>query len=573
VDLQLKVLYKQRRDKDIEEELQRLPRDMDETYRRILDQINHQDSKLQLLAKNILTWVFYARNPLSIKALVEAVAIDDTCITKQDLQQNAYSIDTIFEVCANLLTVESSIVRPIHYSVQEYFTNPRNYDGNTTLRYLSDKELAYTHLAKCCIWYMLLDTFATGPCKNETEFDDRVNDYHLASHSTYYFDHYVIQLDDVSLELKEIIDDLLHGRGPTFASILQLRRLRDNASFSNIDAAFTKFKDDVLPEDIIYATALFESLQLQSINDRWKTIQPPRHALHRAAGAGTLNAVARLLKGGQLASVQDDNGITPLYYACEAGHIAISQLLVEYRANVNARGGYYESALQAASAGGHLVVVKMLLKSGADVNARGGHYESALQAASAGGHLVVIELLLEAGADVNAQGGYYRNALQAASLGGYQAVVELLLEAGADVNARGGYYGNALQVASTGGYRAVVELLLEAGANVDANGGEYGNALHAASLGGYQAVVELLLEVGADVNTPSGYYGNALQAASTGGHQAVVELLLEAGADVNAQGGHYGNALQAASAGGHHAVVELLLQNGAVASNEDVRHT
>jgi ankyrin repeat protein len=60
-------------------------------------------------------------------------------------------------------------------------------------------------------------------------------------------------------------------------------------------------------------------------------------------------------------------------------------------------------------------VVKVLLDTGAEVNAQGGLYGSALQAASVQGHEKVVQMLLNAGADVNAEGGYYGDALRAAS--------------------------------------------------------------------------------------------------------------------------------------------------------------
>jgi ankyrin repeat protein len=75
--------------------------------------------------------------------------------------------------------------------------------------------------------------------------------------------------------------------------------------------------------------------------------------------------------------------------------------------------------------------VQLLLNHKADVNAQGGLYGTALQAASCGGHEAVVQLLLDYKADVNAQGGHYGTALQAASYGGHEAVVRLLLERGA----------------------------------------------------------------------------------------------------------------------------------------------
>ncbi|KAH8724798.1 fibronectin type 3 and ankyrin repeat domain protein 1, partial [Phaeosphaeriaceae sp. PMI808] len=137
---------------------------------------------------------------------------------------------------------------------------------------------------------------------------------------------------------------------------------------------------------------------------------------------------------------------------------------------------------------------KLLLDKGADVNAQGGYYGNALQAASSRGYEPVVKLLLDKGADVNSQSGFYGNALQASSEGGHEPVVKLLLDKGADVNAQGGYYGNALQASSEGGHEPVVKLLLDKGADVNAQGGFYGNALQASSEGGHEPVVKLLLD-------------------------------------------------------------------------------
>ncbi|CAG8262934.1 unnamed protein product [Penicillium salamii] len=73
----------------------------------------------------------------------------------------------------------------------------------------------------------------------------------------------------------------------------------------------------------------------------------------------------------------------------------------------------------------------LLLDKGADVNADGGKYGNALQAASAEGHRAIVTLLLDKGADVNADGGKYGNAIQAASAEGHQEIVTLLQTRGA----------------------------------------------------------------------------------------------------------------------------------------------
>ncbi|RYN70166.1 hypothetical protein AA0117_g10718 [Alternaria alternata] len=253
----------------------------------------------------------------------------------------------------------------------------------------------------------------------------------------------------------------------------------------------------------------------------------------------------------------------PLYYAALLGFSRVTRLLLNAGAEINAQGGRYGNALQAASEGGHEHVVKTLLNAGAKVNAQGGGYGNALQAASYRGHEQVVKTLLDAGAKVNAQGGGYGNALYAASEGGHEQVVKMLLNAGAKVNAQSRDYGNALHAASYRGHKQVVKMLLDAGAKVNAQGGGYGNALQAASYGGHKHVVKMLLYKGADVNAQGGRYGNALQAASAEGHEQVVKTLLDAGAKVNAQSRDYGNALHAASYRGHEQVVKMLLDAGA----------
>lgn len=155
-------------------------------------------------------------------------------------------------------------------------------------------------------------------------------------------------------------------------------------------------------------------------------------------------------------------------------------------------------------------VVALLLEKGAEVNAKGGYYGNALQAASARGHQEVVALLLEKGAEVNAQGGHYGNALQAALVRGHQEVVACLLAKGAEVSVNGEYDGNALRATWAEDYRDMIEFLQEKAAQGAALIEHYHNVLQKASVSGDREVVESLLKEGAQ----GGHYGNALQAAS-----------------------------------------------------------
>ncbi|PNP57408.1 hypothetical protein THARTR1_02405 [Trichoderma harzianum] len=244
-----------------------------------------------------------------------------------------------------------------------------------------------------------------------------------------------------------------------------------------------------------------------------------------------------------------------LYHCAYHGSTSMAKLLLQNGAavDVNLKAGYFGNALQVASFYGHMEMMQLLLDHGAEVNAQGGHYGTALNAACARSlspdAIPTVQLLLEHGADVNIGGGEFGSALQtvcARSISEAGTLALILLDHGADVNARGGKYGTALQAAC---FRSdgLVQLLLDRGADVNAEGGEYGTALQAACMCFRNSTIaQLLLDRGANVNVQGGQYGTALQVALLYRNLDLAQLLVDRGADVNANGGLYGSCLQIA---------------------------
>ena len=108
--------------------------------------------------------------------------------------------------------------------------------------------------------------------------------------------------------------------------------------------------------------------------------------------------------------------------------------------------------------------VEMLLSAGADVNARNGYGNTALNYASYYGHTKTIEMLLSKGADVNARDDSGNTALHRASDNGHIEIVRLLLETDKSNPGHVDKYGNtAIIVASGNNHLEIVRLLLETG--------------------------------------------------------------------------------------------------------------
>ncbi|KAA8902670.1 ankyrin repeat-containing domain protein [Sphaerosporella brunnea] len=532
VKYQLDYIYEQPSARDVRAALCTLPADMNKTYTRILEKIESQVSSIKTIAVRALMWVVGAARPLSTKELAWAVSYQPECQTLD--KKDIYPIQTVLDSCYNLLTADNDIIRPVHYSVQEFLTATTASHASAVVRtYLDAINHKHAELAQSCLQVLLVDQMYSQ----------------LSMYATCHFDHHLRQLTTVpERRLTELFDRFLHDEkllGKTF-------NYRPESSLI--------YHNELQPFYFCLAIGMHD--WYEKYHNRDPEMTQHSEALHFAVRGGSVATVQRLLEMGYAVNAQY-NGSSPLVYASQAGRVEIVRFLLANGAHVNAQGGEYGNALQAATSRGNEAVVQLLLEKGADVNTQGGHYGNALQAATSRGNEAVVQLLLEKGADVNTQGGYYGNALQAAAFNGGKAVVQLLLEKGADVNAQGGEYGNALQAAAVYCNKAVVQLLLEKGADANAQGGEYGNALQAAAFNGGEAMVRLLLEKGAGVNAQGGEYGNALQAAAFNGGEAVVRLLLEKGADVNTQGGYYGNALQAAAFNGGEAMVRLLLEKGA----------
>ncbi|KAI1774269.1 hypothetical protein F4818DRAFT_448840 [Hypoxylon cercidicola] len=418
----------------IRKTLRNLPKTLDDTYARILNNIPdlHKEH-----AKRLLQFLAFSERPLRLDEAVDAIAVDTANKPYFDLRNRIEVPEEIAACCSSLVVIIQrkngydtdydnyfdedkggaiTVIQLAHFSVKEYLTSNR-LEGDICDDFLEMN--ARATIAKTCLAYLL-------SINQDIPFQKIRREYPMSHYSARYWLDNAVVTQDRSKAVRDLS-----------AEIFQ----RENA---------------------------------------WKTSYHLHNPDHPWLGD----------EGKELPLA--------LYYASFGGLEHAVHLLLEGGADVNAQGGLHGNALSAASYGEHMEIIQILLEKGADVNAQGGRFGNALSAASFVGHMEIVHLLLEGGADVNAQGGRYRNALSAASYGEHMEIIQILLEKGADVNAQGGRYGNALSAASFVGHMEIVQILLEKGADVNAQGWRYGNALSAASYAEHMEIVQILLDKGAD---------------------------------------------------------------------------
>jgi ankyrin repeat protein len=270
-----------------------------------------------------------------------------------------------------------------------------------------------------------------------------------------------------------------------------------------------------------------------------------------------LAKVRSLLDGGaDVNVVERRGGATPLMNAAAVGSLDVMRLLIDRKANVNAKSYAGATALMWAVA--DLAKVRLLVDRGADVNVASSTGRTALELAAMGGDsAAVVRLLLQHGANPRAVDAGNVTTVLAATIGNDTESIRLLVEAGGDVNAAvagddvGDFTGaTPLMNAAEAGNVEAVRLLLSKGAKVNVVSGPPNakvkngtiaigtlTPLLLASTYGPDALVRLLLAAGADVNVKDarGMTPLMLSVSADHGDPAVTKSLLTAGAKVDHQ--------------------------------------
>lgn len=456
---------------------------------------------MKTLAFRSLMWVLYAKKPLRTEELQDALATDEAFYSRDNPDFN--SIGVILEACANILVEEEHIIRPTHFSAQEFLAkSPLKDLQSFGLEKIQAPIFVQESLALTCIFHLQIDVLRDGPCYTWLDLAFRLRDNPFVWYASNYFDHHAQSLHDVSPRALSHLEALIHLDSSVLAAVLQIRQIRHKYDTQSIERDFDNIIYTVDTNTIIYSTQLYG---MDVFKEKLSKRRIPKYALHNAVANGFLPAVIGLIDVGCSIDEKDAKGRTPLFIAAAEGHTRIAEVLLNAEAMVNKKAGDCGSALQAASSRGNTDIVELLVDNGAEVNTYSGKYHSELRAAASKGNNNIVRLLLDRGADVNMRDETSGDALQTAVLGeGGVETVKLLLDGGAKINAQCGHYETAIQAAAHAGDGAIFALLLHNAADVNTQGGRYGNALQAASHIGDEAIVKLLLDRGAEVNAQGG---------------------------------------------------------------------
>lgn len=219
-----------------------------------------------------------------------------------------------------------------------------------------------------------------------------------------------------------------------------------------------------------------------------------------------------------------------LHVACQHGHLAIIEMLLEYQADTNIRNVAGKTPLILAASHGHLQAIKALLDSGVDIKARDTDGRTALWNAISEGNSEVAKYLLRQhdGDDADDKGF---TLLHIAAERGQVDIMRLLLEKKTDVNKLNVNLWSALHSATFACSVEAVQLLLDHGAVVSEDS-DLWTCLHVAAEKGDPPLIDCLFKgcKDLDVNAKHNSAWTPLHIAVYNQRTEVVKSLLDHGA-------------------------------------------
>ncbi|KAH9969700.1 hypothetical protein BC827DRAFT_1380657 [Russula dissimulans] len=462
--------------------LDELPETLDETYERILRDINKANREH---ARRLLQCLTVAIRPLRVEELAEVLAVDfDAALLGGIAKLNrdwrwSNQHQAVLSTCSSLIAIvddgDSQVVQFSHFSVKEFLTSDRlACSSGDVSRYHIVLSPAHTILAQACLGVLL--------CLDEHVTKRNARDIPLAGYAAQFWVEHA-QFEDVSSRIRDVMEYFFDGDRPHWAAWLRVH---------NIDPAHSDFFPNPevdIPAVPLYYAALCGFYDLA----QHLVIKNPGH----------VNA-----EGGQL--------VAPLVAALRGKHYKVAELLHEHGANVDVRGKWQLTLLHCASWRdvGHVDIAQWLLNHGGDVNARDVDDFVPLYVAIFHGYLEIFQVLQDHNADLGVRTIDGETLLHRAASPHRDEhhdqlkIMQLLLAQGADVDARDNAGRTPLHYSSfcpekEGIYdstRGTVEgsrLLLEHGADIQAKDNEGKTPLQLALENKHHEMAEFLLGMGA----------------------------------------------------------------------------
>jgi hypothetical protein len=319
--------------------LRSLPRDLDETYERILLRIPEHD---QTLAKRAMMWLVFSLRPLKLSELAEAVVVEIGNF-KLDPEDRLRDREDVLTVCGSLVTYieKTEEVVLAHHSVKEFLLSERA--RLSVPIYHSPPGRTEAQIAKFCLTYVLQSSFNNGPCPNHCDMEARLRDYPLLIYAANLWALHATNQQTNDPELMGLAMTLLNPScTPTFMAWVQVICLSGPEDWDYFSANATP---------LYYASSyglheIVKRLLAEGVDVNATGGSFGGTALHAAAWRGHPEVVETLLCEGADTSIKDYHGYRAELLAGIVGNRRIIELMRKDAGIVGENSAFYLETLE-----------------------------------------------------------------------------------------------------------------------------------------------------------------------------------------------------------------------------------
>ncbi|KAF2267556.1 hypothetical protein CC78DRAFT_456743 [Lojkania enalia] len=325
VRCQVDQLQKLKTDKAIRNSLNKLPKGLDETYSRMLENLQAQHDEEDIIyIQRLLRWLTHAVRPLKVTELAEAIAIEPG---QENYEEEAVLTDPmdLLRYGEGLVVLKSGRVHLSHFSVREFLVSP-TVQKLTPMFYMGILE-SNAELASTCLTYLNLNEFSKGDC----EGSNNPALWKFLQYASSEWPVHFRKVADYTKRPKELVSSLL--------SMIPV-----SSNFKNMIQVSSRNKIDLagcLPVHYCAANGLLEQLQTllvqgidvnclagRALNETGGNLLPQK-PVHYAARGRRLDIMKLLIQFGAELDAPDLDGKTPLAIAVEEDNIEMAIYLLE----------------------------------------------------------------------------------------------------------------------------------------------------------------------------------------------------------------------------------------------------